>query len=92
MKIVKNSLTNVHYRSPREADVKMDFTMEENTIGIQEDTSLLNCISKKTGADVVAIYVNIGLLTADDDAYYTTLTALGQIIEKLQLLYSKLCI
>ena len=86
-KIMKDSLSNVHYRSPREVNINMDFTMEENTIGIDDDHSLLKCISKKTEAIVVAIYVNIGLLTADDDAYYCTLTALGQIIEKLQGLY-----
>ncbi len=87
-KIIADSLQSVSYRSQSEKNIERSFTLEENTIGLSGNESLLRTTRNSTGADVIAIPININLLIGEDGEYYTLLTAFGKMMEKLQLIYS----
>jgi hypothetical protein len=87
--IIKNGVAEVRYRSQSEKNIESSFSIEEGTIGITGDDSLLRTAHKLTGADVIAIYVNIGILIGPDEKYYSMLTAICNIVEEINKLYVK---
>jgi hypothetical protein len=50
------------------------------------DNSLQRLIHKKTKANVITLYVNIRILTGEDNLYYSAATAVGNIIEQIKTL------
>jgi voltage-gated potassium channel len=86
-KIIFEKSQNVFYRTPSEKDFTKTFTIEENTIGLNKNDSLLQLVRQKTNSDVIAIYINISPLIADDDTYYCTLISLCDIVEELKKIY-----
>ena len=51
-----------------------------------ENNILRILIHKKTKANVITLYVNIRILTGEDNLYYSAATAVGNIIEQIKTL------
>lgn len=86
--IIHETLQNVLYRTQSEKNIERSFTIEESTIGLNSEDSLLRATKKITGSDVIAIHANVSLLIGDDEHYFALLTAFGDIIDKINRLYS----
>lgn len=86
-KIISDTIHSVHYRTASEKELKRSFTIEEGTIGMSGEDSILRTVRNMTGADVIAIHANISLLIGDDNEYYALLTAFGDMTERLHQLY-----
>ena len=88
---VRNSIlskTNeVYYKTAQKKDFVYTFGVEENTIGLFKEDSLVQMIRQKTGSDVLAIYINMNILTAEDNLYYCALTSVCDVIEEIKKVY-----
>jgi hypothetical protein len=83
---VTEGLSDVQYTGSNQIKVTQGFSLDENTIGHNMDNSLQRLIHKKTHANVITLYVNIRILTGDDNLYYSAATAVGNIIEQIKTL------
>jgi len=83
---VTEGLSEVQYTGSNQVKVTQDFTLDQNTIGLNMDNSLQRLIHKKTKANVITLYVNIRILTGEDNLYYSAATAVGNIIEQIKTL------
>jgi voltage-gated potassium channel len=86
-KIIAEELLVVNYRTAGGKDVKQSFNFEENTLSINQPDSLLRHLHQNSSRDVFALYVNIRLLIAEDETYYTALTAIGNVTARVGELY-----
>ena len=84
--LAENFLSEVQYTGSNQVKVTQDFTLDQNTIGLNMDNSLQRLIHKKTKANVITLYVNIRILTGEDNLYYSAATAVGNIIEQIKTL------
>ncbi len=88
---IKNSiisnLSNINYRTQSEKNIERSFTLEESTIGLNGEDSLIKTVQKMTGADVIALHVNISILIGPDEIYYPMLTAVCDILSEIKSLY-----
>ena len=85
IKEVSDGLSEVQYTGSNQIKVKKDFSFDQNTIGLNKDDSLQQLIHKKTGANVITLFLNINILTGEDNTYYCASTAIGDIIERIEL-------
>lgn len=83
---VTEGLSEVQYTGSNQIKVTQDFSLDQNTIGLNMDNSLQRLIHKKTKANVITLYVNIRILTGEDNLYYSAATAVGNIIEQIKTL------
>ena len=83
---VTEGLSKVQYTGSNQIKVTQDFSLDQNTIGLNMDNSLQRLIHKKTQANVITLYVNIRILTGEDNLYYSAATAVGNIIEQIKTL------
>ena len=83
---VTEGLSEVQYTGSNQIKVTQDFSLDQNTIGLNMDNSLQRLIHKKTQANVITLYVNIRILTGEDNLYYSAATAVGNIIEQIKTL------
>ena len=83
---VTEGLSEVQYTGPNQIKVTQDFSLDQNTIGLNMDNSLQRLIHKKTQANVITLYVNIRILTGENNLYYSAATAVGNIIERIKTL------
>lgn len=81
--IVKTESTNVLYKGANQVETIKDFTLEENSIGVNKDDSLLRLVRSETQANTIAIYININLLTGNDNEYYCTMASVGNMIKAI---------
>jgi voltage-gated potassium channel len=86
--LIRNT-QKVSYRSESEMDTIQSYTLEENTIGIHQEDSLLKTLHVITGADVLAIYINIKILTGEEALYYGAYSGIAQAIDEIKKLYAK---
>ena len=84
IKEVSDGLSEVQYTGSNQIKVKKDFSFDQNTIGLNKDDSLQQLIHKKTGANVITLFLNINILTGEDNTYYCASTAIGDIIERIE--------
>ncbi len=83
---VTEGLSEVQYTGSNQIKVTQDFSLDQNTIGLNMDNSLQRLIHKKTQANVITLYVNIRILTGENNLYYSAATAVGNIIERIKTL------
>ena len=83
---VTEGLSEVQYTGSNQIKVTQDFSLDQNTIGLNMDNSLQRLIHKKTQANVITLYVNIRILTGETNLYYSAATAVGNIIERIKTL------
>ena len=83
---VREGLSEVQYTGSNQIKVTQDFSLDQNTIGLNMDNSLQRLIHKKTQANVITLYVNIRILTGENNLYYSAATAVGNIIERIKTL------
>lgn len=81
---VSEGLTQVQYTGSNQLKVIQDFSLDQNSIGLNKNNSLQRLIYQKTGANVISLYVNIKILTGEDNTYYSAATAIGDIIENIE--------
>jgi voltage-gated potassium channel len=86
--IVHEAASDTFYRSATEKDIRRSFSIEENTIGLMKANSLLKTVREKTKADILALHINIQILTGDDDTYYSALTSVCNMIHGIKSLYN----
>ena len=84
IKEVSDGLSEVQYTGSNQIKVTQDFSLDQNTIGHNKDNSLQRLIHKKTGANVISLYLNIKILTDNNSTYYCAATAIGDIIERIE--------
>ena len=83
---VTEGLSEVQYTGSNQIKVTQDFSLDQNTIGLNMDNSLQRLIHKNTQANVITLYVNIRILTGENNLYYSAATAVGNIIERIKTL------
>lgn len=80
---LKNYAKEITSKTAKATEFKRTFTIENHAIGNFEDDWVGKAIHKLTGANVITIYVNISLLTGEDESYYASLKCLLLTLESV---------
>lgn len=82
---IVNSLKNELMINMKESNSSISFdsyAIENHTIGNFDEDWLGKVIRKKSGANVITIYINIDILTGDDKLYFPNLNVILNTFEK----------
>ena len=82
---IVNSLKNELMINMKESNSSINFdsyVIENHTIGNHDEDWLGKVIRKKSGANVITIYINIDILTGDDKLYFSNLNVILNTFEK----------
>ncbi len=82
---IVNSLKNELMINMKESNSSINFdsyAIENHTIGNFDEDWLGKVIRKKSGANVITIYINIDILTGDDKLYFPNLNLILNTFEK----------
>ena len=87
--LVRDGLSNINFTGSNQITLTHDFTLDINAIGHNKSNSLHRLIHERTKSNVISLYVNIRILTGDDNLYYGAATAVGGILETLESIQRK---
>lgn len=87
--LFRDGLSNINFTGSNQITLTHDFTLDINAIGHNKSNSLHRLIHERTKSNVISLYVNIRILTGDDNLYYGAATAVGGILETIESIQRK---